>query len=139
MDLKQQKAGPSRIRDKAKVQQALDLRTANCSYEQIGKSMGLSKARAYQLVMAGMEDLDASVKEAAEHLRALEVRRCDALAMKLWPQSGNPRVTDSILRIMERRARLLGLDAPAKVAETDAAGNDLPAEARTALHAKLLA
>ena len=133
-----EKAKPVRVRNRAQVLQAIDLRTAHCSYDQIGKSMGISKTRAYELVMAGMADLDASVKEAAEVLRAIEVRRCDALAMKLWPQSGNPRVTDSILRVMERRARLLGLDAPQKVAETDAAGNDVSAEQRAAIRAKLL-
>jgi hypothetical protein len=126
MSHKQEKAKPVRVRNRAQMLQAIDLRTAHCSYDQIGKSMGISKTRAYELVMAGMADLDASVKEAAEVLRAIEVRRCDAQAMKLWLQSGNPRVTDSILRVMERRARLLGLDAPQKVAQTTPDGDSLP-------------
>jgi hypothetical protein len=114
MNLNRQKAKPAEARSKARQQTALELRTANHSYSVIGEKMGISKSQAHRLVMDGLADLDATVKEAAERLRALELLRCDALTLKLWPQSANPRVCDSILRIMERRAKLLGLDAPAK-------------------------
>lgn len=125
MDLLKQKARPRRIRNQAQVQQALELRTAGASYDAIGKSLKLSKTRAYELVMAGLADMEASIRESAERTRAVELRRCDSLLLSLWPQRANPRVTDSILRIMERRAKLLGLDAPQKVAQTTPDGGPL--------------
>jgi DNA-directed RNA polymerase specialized sigma24 family protein len=88
MNLNSQKAKPAEARSKARQQTALDLRTANHSYSVIGEKMGISKSQAHRLVMDALADLDATVKEAAERLRVLEVIRCDALAAKLWPDSG---------------------------------------------------
>ncbi|WP_166830672.1 helix-turn-helix domain-containing protein [Thalassoroseus pseudoceratinae] len=45
-------------------------------------------------------------------------------------QTGDVRSLDLVLKCVERRCKLLGLDAPQKVVETDAAGNDLSAEER---------
>ena len=56
-----------------------------------------------------------TAQEAADEVRALELARLDALLAALWPQQGEPAVVDRVLRIMERRAKLLGLDAPTRV------------------------
>jgi hypothetical protein len=45
---------------------------------------------------------------------------------------------DKLLRVLERQAALRGLDAPKKIAETDAQGNDLDIDAKAALRARLL-
>jgi len=45
-------------------------------------------------------------------------------------QAGDVRSLDLVLKCVERRCKLLGLDAPQKVAQTDTAGNDLTAEER---------
>ena len=133
-----QKATARRIKNREKVQQALDLRRDGASYAQIAATMKCSRTLAYRRVQSGLQELNATCANAAEELRRMELERCDYLTLKLWPQSSNPRVTDSLLRIMERRAKLLGLDAPQKIAETDAQGNNAPRQARAILHAKLL-
>jgi len=129
-DLNRQKAKPGRVGRREKVQQALNLRAAGGSYSAIAETMGLkgkqARVRAYELVMEGLADLEARVKESAARTRAIELLRCDTLMLKLWPSASNPRVTDSILRVMERRAKLLGLDAPQKVAQTTPDGEALP-------------
>jgi hypothetical protein len=47
-------------------------------------------------------------------LRGLELERLDALHAACWPAAlaGHLRSIDTVLRIMRRRAALLGLDAP---------------------------
>ena len=57
-------------------------------------------------------------------LRVLEEYRLDALLMVLWPQvmGGDQGAVDRVLRVMQRRAALRGLDAPTKVAPTDPTG-----------------
>jgi hypothetical protein len=121
-----QKAGKKRIKNREHLAQALGLRKAGASYDAIGKALGLSKTRAYQLVTAGLAEINETVKDEAVAVKRLEIERCDELLLSLWPQRKSPRATDSILRIMERRARLEGLDFPLKVAATDPAGDALP-------------
>ncbi len=43
--------------------------------------------------------------------------RLDRLQEALWPKaiSGDTRAADVVLRIMNRRARMLGIDAPARI------------------------
>jgi hypothetical protein len=49
-------------------------------------------------------------------VRELELTRLDAMLLPLWRrvQAGEEKAIDRALRIMERRARLLGLDAPTR-------------------------
>jgi hypothetical protein len=58
--------------------------------------------------------VNAGCREQAQELRALEALRLDQMQAALWQQAtdGDVRAIDRILRIMERRARLLGLDEP---------------------------
>jgi hypothetical protein len=121
-----QKAGKKRIKNREHLAQALGLRKAGASYDAIGKALGLSKTRAYQLVTAGLDEINETVRDEATAVKRLELERCDDLLMALWPQRKNPRVVDSIIRVMDRRARLEGLDAPVKVAPTLPGGDALP-------------
>ena len=91
---------------------ALDLRRAGQSYHTIGSSMRVSKTRAYQLVLRGLEELQTQSKEKAEGVRELELLRLDSILLAHWLNRSDPRSADTILRVMERRAKLLGLDAP---------------------------
>lgn len=52
--------------------------------------------------------------ESARMALPLELMRLDAMLAELWDKRADPRVADSILRISERRAKLLGLDAPTR-------------------------
>jgi hypothetical protein len=47
--------------------------------------------------------------------------RLDRYRLALDPHKGNPRVVDTLLRISERYAKLLGLDAPQRI-ETSGPG-----------------
>jgi hypothetical protein len=72
--------------------------------------------------MAAMDELGTITREGATQIKQMELERLNSMHMSLWPQRKNPRVVDSLLRIQERRARLLGLDAPTKTALTDPDG-----------------
>lgn len=94
-------------------EQALLLRKAGYQYEAIGAKLGISKQAAHQLIQ---RTLRATLREPAADLRTLEVERLDDLLRALYPQArkGNHGAIDRVLRIMERRAKLLGLDAPVR-------------------------
>lgn len=56
---------------------------------------------------------------------ALELQRLDRAAVAIWPDvlDGKLQAIDRLLKIMERRAKLLGLDGPIQIAGKD--GKDL--------------
>ena len=129
-DLRQskQKAHPVSVATAAKMQQAMSLRAAGASYSQIGEALRCTKKYAHELVMKGMAELAAQTIEDAQTVKLVELMRLDSMLMALWPSTKNPRTADTILRIAERRAKLLGLDAPSKIAQTDPDGGAIPVD-----------
>lgn len=97
-------------------QQALDYRKAGYSYRDIGARLEVSHEQARRDVEAALAALVEDTKDSAEQLRQLELERLDMLTKALEPMAavGNPGAVNSFLRVMERRAKLLGLDAPVK-------------------------
>jgi hypothetical protein len=72
----------------------------------------------YYDVQAALGTLDQAVKQKAERLRDLEAARLDRLTVALTPgiKAGMPGAILAAVRVMERRAKLFGLDAPTKIA-----------------------
>lgn len=94
-----------------KREKACDLRLAGMAYGAIATTVGYSNAsHARAAVMAAIRT---RVSESARQVRDMELARLDQMLMALWPavRRGDPRATDSALKVMERRARLLGLDS----------------------------
>ena len=89
---------------------------SGASYEAIADALGTTKYTAYLDVQKSIAGLDKIAKEHAERLRDIELARCDALIKAAWPaaQDGDDKSINAIVRIMDRRAKLLGLDAPEK-------------------------
>jgi hypothetical protein len=104
--------------------QALELRKGGASYRQIGERLGVSDCQAHNDVSRCLDNLSKLADDVAGHLRTMEEARLDALLLAVMPQArqGNLGAVDRVVRIMERRARLLGLDAPTKIAPTDPTG-----------------
>lgn len=89
---------------------AVEMRKAGCSYDEIAQALGFSNSgNAYHTVHKALK---ATYREPAEELRTLELERVDRLMRAIWPQAikGDVDAIDRVLKIMSRRARLLGLD-----------------------------
>ena len=104
----------------------MQLRTLGKSYEAIAVELGYTDGTgAYEAVMAGIKKM---MKEPAEQVVTLEVKRLDEILERLLPliyqKHPDLGAIDRILAVMARRARYLGLDAPVKVASTTADGKD---------------
>ena len=94
--------------------QCVELRKAGVSYENIAKKLGLGNAScALQMVRRALSRVDT---EATKDLRDLETRRLDDMLFSIWGhvRKGHFGAIEKALKIMERRARLLGLDSPVK-------------------------
>lgn len=112
------KTSVRRIRTTEKTLKALELRKRGLNYTQIGKKLGCSRSTAFRYVLSELENLADKCREEAVHVRDLELQRLDdlyLLAYRAIIRGNDLAGIDRCLRIMERRAKLLGLDAAAKV------------------------
>ena len=118
---------------------ALSLRLGGASYRDIAGELDVSLRRAYLDVQQELAILDPLKKATAERLRDMEAARLDRWLLTLSERiaAANDRpssVSDQSLvslinaavSVATRRAKLLGLDAPTKVAQTDVEGRDVP-------------
>lgn len=103
----------------------VELRLQGLSYRAIGAAAGCSHVHAWRLITRAMETVNDRTAEDARVLRTLEAERLDAILQGVWDRAaeGDLPAVDRVLKIMERRARLFGLDAPAKVAPTTPEGD----------------
>lgn len=124
------------IEDADRDQQAARLRAMGYTFERIAAEVGYdSRATAYAAVQRVLRE---TVREAGDELRTLELERLDAMQAaavevlerrhvtvsngKVIQLGGEPleddgpvlAAIDRMIRIQERRARLLGLDAPVR-------------------------
>ena len=82
----------------------------------------------YADVLTTMQQMHSELAEDVALVRQLELARLDDLTLNVWPRAraGDDRAIVVVLRLMERRARLLGLDGPLTIARTAPKGQDLP-------------
>ena len=92
---------------------ALAMRRAGMSYRQIARALKCSPKKAWKLVQSELQRAGGESPETATEVLALELERLDALQTALWNEatSGNVAAIDRVLKIMERRARLMNLES----------------------------
>lgn len=97
--------------------QALELRIAGASYRAIGAQLGTSAKTAFYDVQRELAALEKVRRGRAEDLKGIELARLDRMTLALGRKvtGGEERAITAMLRVMERRARLLGLDAAQKL------------------------
>jgi hypothetical protein len=99
----------------AKENAVLALRVQSLTWrsiaEQTGYSSGSGALKAY------MRAIKRQQKEPTEAALYMELERLDELQEVYWEPAmqGNMRAGEFVLRIMDRRAKFLGLDAPTKI------------------------
>jgi transposase-like protein len=114
-----------RVQAQENRRKAVELRRAGASFSQIAAQLGMAKSSAHKAVSKALAEIRGELDEQARLLQAQEADRLDALQTKMWTRAigGDVIAIDKVLRIMERRARLLGLDQPQKVAPTTPEGD----------------
>lgn len=107
-----------------KERQVLELRRAGATYEECARATGYATAQGAYL--AYQRALKRTLVEAgADEMRELELDRLDRMQRAIWGRvvQGDDKAIMTALRILDRRARYLGLDAPTRIeakVETDA-------------------
>lgn len=109
---------------------ALELRKAGATYEQISDQLGYAgRAKAWQDVREAIKDI---VREPAEDVLQIELARLDAMFLGCWAKAkaGDNVTIDRAMKIMERRAKLLGLDKATELNISAAMNEATPQQAR---------
>lgn len=110
--MSESKTSVKRLAAKERAIKALELRKEGKGFQEIAHILGYSSVSgAYDAVMGALHD---TLQEPADAVRAMELERIDAMLEAQWPaaRGGHLRAQEMVLRLMERRAKYLGLDAP---------------------------
>jgi transcriptional regulator with XRE-family HTH domain len=110
------KNSPVRVRKAERTKRLLELRKEGLSYAKIAEKEGISRRRVRELVSEAFEGLlDAKNEVAADALKRV-LKGLDELREAVWDEAmeGDVKAVGAALAILDREARLLGLDAPAR-------------------------
>lgn len=99
------------------AEQAAELRLRGLTYEKIGRELEMTPEGARQAVLRGLDRIRGHTDELAVEVRAQEAARLDRICETLSRLADNApddatalAVVDRLLKVQDRRARLLGLD-----------------------------
>ena len=125
--MRSNRLSPAKARRLELQAKAVDLRRSGLGFVEIGDRLGIGKSTAHRLIDEGMASARAQIVASVDELRAEEVSRLDGMLAKLYPLAaeGDVQAIDRVIKIGERRAKLLGLDAPIRTA-LQGGGDDAP-------------
>lgn len=109
------RTGTAVLTARDKQRRALELRTEGHTLDQIADQLGYAdKSGAHRAITAA---LDRHESAAVDQYRDLEAARLNELQRAVWPLAigGDLAAVTACVRIIDRRAKLLGLDAPVLV------------------------
>ena len=103
---------PSKLGHTERQRQAVELRKAGHTFDEIGERMGCTHQAAHQLVMRALDSYRADTAELVAQHRALDVARMEEIVRILWPrvQEGHLDSVDRVFKAAQRKAALLGMD-----------------------------
>lgn len=122
-----QRNTPAAIKRAELQAKSLELRRSGKGFEDIGAQLGISKSQAHRFVVAGLATARAHITAHADELKTEQLSRLDALLEAVWfkARKGDVAAIDRALKVMERRDKLLGLEAPTRHA-LQGGGDDAP-------------
>jgi len=94
--------------------EALRLRVAGTTYEKIADALEIGLATAHNDVQVMLAERREQAAEDADEIRDLELDRLDRAIVLVLKQieKGNLGAVDRLVKLNERRCKMLGLDAP---------------------------
>ncbi len=118
---------PQNVAELDLSEKAIALRCTGATYRAIAKALSVSVSTAHDLVSKAIVERREQKAQRTDELVELELERCDQLQRALAKKAseGNERAVMATLKIMDRRAKLLGLDAAPKFELTGPGGGPL--------------
>ena len=107
------KNAPVLVTSREREVESLRLRAEGCTYDEIGRRLGIAKQSAWEAVDRAMTRVADEMRERVAEVRVLEAARLDAAASAIWSKvlEGDLRAHETWLRNRTRYSSLFGLDA----------------------------
>lgn len=93
-----------------KRSRVVDLAKTGMSYRKIAAEVGYASPQSVANRIAEWAAETKPSAEATEELRKLQCEQIDALFEALWPRRDEDAAVDRLVKLMDRKARLMGLD-----------------------------
>lgn len=131
-----QRQATQKVNALARRELAIELKAKGLSYSQIGKELGVSQKTAYYDVQKAADAHEKRVREKAENYIAVDLRTIDfvqrnmATIVQDAEQKASERSSagNTVIKGLERRAKLLGYDAPDRIETTGVGGAPIQVE-----------
>lgn len=106
------KAGRQIVNARLNEEQALKLRALGMSYRQIGEQLGVSDTSARRYIKRALERHLEELRESVEEHIEQQLMQLDAMLLALQKKMavGDTKAINTAIRLLERKAKLLGLD-----------------------------
>jgi hypothetical protein len=104
--------------------QALELKIAGATYAQIAAKLKVAPSTVYFDVHEALAEHDEDMRRLAPRYRELALAEIEAVKLNNWTamQRGDTKAAQVVLRCVDAKARITGVYAPLKVAQTDGQG-----------------
>lgn len=119
------KTAPAKVPAAIRREKTLELRAEGQSIRAIADKLGVSKSQVQRDIKRELQAAAEERKKIAGLIIDLELAKLDALEKKAWKHiaAGELSAIDRVLRSMERRAKLLGLDRTGEAGDTGSLGD----------------
>ena len=108
------KSALAKVRKAELVDVIIDERLSGLTLDRIGRAHGISEARVSQIITEHLAKTNERALYNGEQLLQVELARLNELIVAHWVNRKDPRHAQVILTFLERRHKLLGLDAAIK-------------------------
>lgn len=108
---------PEKIKRSELINCILQLKKAGWTMRQMSLALKLPQKQIKKILFASLRRIGRQLAEHSEELFSLEMERLEEMHRALYSRAmtGDVRAMDQLVRIADRRAKLLGLDAPLKI------------------------
>ena len=126
MTVSRSRTSASRTKAAERRLRCLELRRSGQTLEAIGAELGITRQAVHKHLTTAIASLRVQTAGEAADLKVQHADRLDRLLVAVWDKAtaGDLRAIDTALRVLDRIARLHGVDAPFKVAPTDPDGDE---------------
>lgn len=99
----------------------LEARKAGMSHDLIAEELGVTRNYVAVILKKELETQRTLADQGVEELKQLERERLDEVIKSLWPdvQKGKYKAIELLIKVMERRAKMEGIDAPERQVSID--------------------
>ena len=111
------RTSPRRIAATKRQALALDMRLGGATFAQIATALHFRSRQGAQVAVEAA--LQKTIQAPADEQRRIDIERLDAMLLAVWSRAieRDYKAIEMVLRILDRRAKLLGLDAPVKLSD----------------------